>query len=414
MAEQNRNRVTRPVAAAKKDDTNYHNELLRKIAELEEANAQIKKSRKAALHLMEEAIQSREALRQSEEKMRRMTAMVNQSSEPIISWKLHEGIIEWNAGAELLYGYSYNEVNGNIIHDVLHTKFPVPFSQFIEHLKSNKEWTGELIHRTKDNDQVIVESRMKLVEVDGHQLVFETNRNITERKKLEQQKEDFIGIASHELKTPVTSIKAYTELLQEMFRQEDFRAAGPFIDKLDVQVDRLIELIHDLLDITQMVEGELLLRLEQFSLKTLVEESVEELRRLSSVHKIIIQAKEEVIIIADAERIRQVLVNFISNAIKYSPKGGDVIINWRETKEGVEVSIKDDGIGISAELHSKIFDRFFRVSDPVIKTFPGMGLGLYINANIIRRHKGRLWLESKPGKGSVFYFTIPLTNKPGL
>ena len=110
---------------------------------------------------------------------------------------------------------------------------------------------------------------------------------------------------------------------------------------------------------------------------------------------------------ADRERISQVLTNLISNAVKYSPNGGDVIINWQQTPEGIEVSVRDEGIGISKEMQAKVFDRFFRVRDVKANTFPGMGLGLYIIRNLVRRHGGRIWLESEPDKGSVFYFILP-------
>lgn len=232
-------------------------------------------------------------------------------------------------------------------------------------------------------------------------------QNITDRKNLEQQREDFISIASHELKTPVTSIKAYTELLQETCSEGDYETGASLVKKLGVQVDHLIELVHDLLDVTKMAEGELPLKLQPFDLKLLAEEKAEELQRLSSVHPILIQPKEATIITADRERIGQVLTNFISNAIKYSPKGGDVTINWKQTNSGTEVSVQDKGIGIPEEMQSKIFDRFFRVKDVALSNYPGMGLGLYITADIVHRHGGELWVESKPGQGSIFYFFLP-------
>ncbi|HEY2721252.1 MAG TPA: HAMP domain-containing sensor histidine kinase, partial [Chitinophagaceae bacterium] len=223
---------------------------------------------------------------------------------------------------------------------------------------------------------------------------------------LEQQKEDFIGIASHELKTPVTSIRAYTELMQELCEEGDFAATVPLVTKLNGQVDRLVELVHTLLDITKMEEGELPLHLEPFNLKEMAEERIEDLQRLSNIHRIIIQPEKGITVTADRERIGQVFTNLVSNAIKYSPKGGNVFIDWKQIKEGIEVSIKDEGIGISEEMRQKVFDRFFRANDVPFNTFPGMGLGLYISANIVRRHGGRIWVESKTGEGSIFYFTI--------
>ncbi len=231
--------------------------------------------------------------------------------------------------------------------------------------------------------------------------------DITERKKLEQQKEDFISIASHELKTPVTSIKAYTELLHDMFNEADDVESANLMEKLDVQVDRLIELINALLDTSKIDEGELILNPEEFDLNKLVKERVEDLQRLSSAHRLIISTNKETFITADRERIGQVLTNFISNAIKYSPNGGDVTITWKQNKDTTEISVSDEGIGISEEVQQKVFDRFFRVKNAQLQNYPGMGLGLYITANIIYRHGGKIWVKSTPGKGSVFYFSLP-------
>ena len=231
--------------------------------------------------------------------------------------------------------------------------------------------------------------------------------NISDRKKLEQQKDDFIGIASHELKTPVTSIKAYTELLQEMCNEGDYTSGATLVKKLSGQVDRLIELVHALLDTTRIAGGGLTLDLEVFDLKKLVEESAENLQQTTNLCHIIVLPKKEILINADRERVGQVLTNLISNAIKYSPAGGNIIINYSQTAEGIEVSVKDEGIGISKEMQTKVFDRFFRVDDVSSNTYPGMGLGLYITIHIIQRHGGRMWMESKKGKGSVFYFVLP-------
>lgn len=231
--------------------------------------------------------------------------------------------------------------------------------------------------------------------------------DITARKKLEQQKEDFIGIASHELKTPVTSIKAYTELLEDVCADGDFETGKPLMKKLGAQVDRLIELIHALLDVSKIAEGELPLHYETFKLNTLLQERAEDLQRTSNIHRIIFQSKKEIVAYADRERIVQVFTNLISNAIKYSPKGGNITIQCRQTKEEIEVSVQDEGIGISKEAQEKVFDRFFRVKNAQQQTFPGMGLGLYITANIIHRHGGKIRVTSEPGRGSTFYFTIP-------
>ena len=231
-------------------------------------------------------------------------------------------------------------------------------------------------------------------------------QDITRRKLLEQQQEDFISIASHELRTPVTSVKAYAELLRDIFEESGDKANEELVHKLDTQVDRLAELIRDLLDSTKISEQQLPLSLNMFNLGELIQECVEEFKPLSPGHRFVIQSCNA-IINADRERIKQVLDNLISNAIKYSPGGGGVFLTCRLEVDGVMVSVRDEGIGIPTDLQDKIFDRFFRIRHVDKRSFPGIGLGLYITAGIIHHHGGSIRVESQPDRGTIFYFKLP-------
>jgi two-component system CheB/CheR fusion protein len=238
--------------------------------------------------------------------------------------------------------------------------------------------------------------------------ILATYRDITDRKQLEQQKDDFIGIASHELKTPVTSIKAYAEVLQLKFMQLKDKDSAQLAKKMEKQVDRLTFLINDLLDITKISEGQLQLNLSSFDINALVREKSEEIQRIATGHKIILKLGRPRKVWGDKERTGQVVLNILSNAVKYSPKGKRVIISTEADKENVTVSIQDFGVGIDMELRKKIFDRFFRLNDEQHKNFPGMGLGLYIAAELIRKQDGKIWVNSTKGKGSTFHFTLPV------
>lgn len=228
--------------------------------------------------------------------------------------------------------------------------------------------------------------------------------DITDRKMMERQKDEFIGIASHELRTPVTSIKMYVELILQTLGDKADKQSFAMMQKLDRQVDRLVELINDLLDTTKIAEGKLQLNMKKFSLNLLIKECIETFMP-SKKHQILFHADDLESITADRERIGQVITNFISNAVKYSPDGGKVIVRSEKEGQRVRVSVQDEGIGISGEMKSKIFHRFSRVNNP--QTFPGIGLGLYVSAEIIKRHGGTISVESQEGKGSVFYFTLP-------
>lgn len=230
--------------------------------------------------------------------------------------------------------------------------------------------------------------------------------DITDRKRLEQQKEEFLNIASHELKTPVTSISAYGELLQEIFENKQDTPEKEFIQKMNAQVNRLKELVNDLLDTTRINEGQLLLNYEEFDLVELLRQVEDEFQQLSHKHQLIFECDKIISINADKKRIEQVISNLISNAIKYSPNGGKITITCETLENEIKVSVEDQGIGIDKDLQKKLFSRFYRVPQDK-NTFPGIGLGLYISAGIIHRHGGKMSLESAAGKGSVFFFTLP-------
>ncbi len=232
--------------------------------------------------------------------------------------------------------------------------------------------------------------------------------DITEQKMLEQDKNDFISISTHELKTPVTSLKAYAEVLERRFLKSGDTVSAKHMAKMNAQLNKLTSLIGDLLDATKIESGKLFMHEENFMFDELVEEVVNELQMTTEKHTLITEGKTNKEIHADRERIGQVLTNLISNAIKYSPREGKIIVKlWAKTTN-IGVCVKDYGIGISKEKQAKIFERFYRASGPKENTFPGLGLGLYISSEIIKRAHGKIWVDSAKGKGSAFCFTLPV------
>ncbi len=225
--------------------------------------------------------------------------------------------------------------------------------------------------------------------------------------KLERQKDDFIAVASHELKTPLTSVKAYTHLLKSRAQKANDAESLRYVEKVNNQLDKMITLINDLLDITKIDSGRLRLNNEYFSMKDLVEEAVAD-EKENSNRKIIAKTQNSKDIYGDKERILQVLHNFLTNAIKYSPSDKKIIVSMKANNKQVTVCVQDFGIGISKENQETIFQRFYREGGEMESTFPGMGIGLYISSEIVMRHNGRIWVESKKGKGSKFYFSLPL------
>lgn len=235
-----------------------------------------------------------------------------------------------------------------------------------------------------------------------------TNTDIDDQKKALEQKDEFISIASHELKTPVTSLKGFTQILQMKFKKEDNKPAVDLLSRMDKQVDKLTKLIVDLLDANKIENGQLQFTLEHFDFDDLVIEIVEEMKQTTISHKINVHTGGVKIINGDRNRIGQVIINFISNGIKYSPDNDEIIVSTALKDGKATLSVQDFGIGISEEKQQHIFDRFFRVTGGGQETFPGLGLGLFISAEIIKRHKGNISVNSEIGKGSTFCFTLPI------
>ncbi len=235
--------------------------------------------------------------------------------------------------------------------------------------------------------------------------------DITKRKELEKQKDEFLSIASHELKTPVTTLKAYGQVLQMVFQQKGYTDSVTMLKKMDSQINKLTSLISNLLDATKIQSGKLMMKEEEYDLSELLNEIIDELQLTTPNHTMIKEIGELKKICGDKERIGQVITNLITNAVKFSPQSDKIVIKTEISDESILFSVQDFGVGIANEKQDKIFEQFFRVSSKKEMTFPGLGLGLYISNEIIKRQNGKIWLESAEGKGSTFYFSIPVRQK---
>ena len=232
--------------------------------------------------------------------------------------------------------------------------------------------------------------------------------DITELKQLQQQKDDFIGIASHELKTPVTSIKAYTQVLEKIMIQQGNTKEAGMMKRMDIQINRLTSLIGDLLDVTKINSGKLQFNDQDFEFVDFVQHLLEDIQVTSIKHELIGKLPAACYVHGDKDRIGQVITNLVTNAIKYSPNADKIIIHSAIKDNEITLCVQDFGIGIPKENIGKVFEQFYRVSGDVQHTFPGLGLGLYISSEIIKREGGRIWVTSQEGKGSIFCFALPV------
>jgi signal transduction histidine kinase len=228
----------------------------------------------------------------------------------------------------------------------------------------------------------------------------------TERTENEKRRDEFVSTASHELKTPITSQMIFGELLEREINKRGYSDLTHYIKRINLQTNKMVKLIEDLLELSRINTTNLRLQTKSVKFDDLVKDIVNEIQ-LSTKHKLILKGKTRKIVKCDRERIGQVITNLLTNAVKYSPHAKRVIISSKVDNDEILLSIQDFGIGIGKHYHDKIFERFFRVADQDQKTFPGMGIGLYISREIISRHDGKIWVESKKGKGSKFHLSLP-------
>lgn len=237
-----------------------------------------------------------------------------------------------------------------------------------------------------------------------------SNTDIHEQKLAVVMRDDFVSMASHELKTPLTSLKGFNHVLKRHYIHQDDAEAVNYLAKIEKQVDKLTALITDLLDLSQIQRGELAYRYEVFDLYSLAQEVVENTQGTMPTHRIQMHGQTGALVSGDRDRIGQVLMNLLSNAVKYSPRSKEVFVRVSRDSREAQVAVQDFGIGIDTEYQQHLFERFYRVTDPTSQTYPGLGIGLYISNEIMRRHSGALRVESEKGKGSTFTFSLPLAS----
>jgi PAS domain S-box-containing protein len=350
--------------------------------------------------------------KKAEEQLHFHAAIIQSIHDAVIGTDADIRIISWNQGAQDLYGWKESEALGKLARDFLPTAFlsPQDEQEWQEALSSKGYWTGEVTQTRKGGTLIPVLTSLAVVK-DRKGTILGTvavNRDITERKQLEQRKDDFIALAAHELRTPVTSLKLVIQALQRRSQQSGDTHSVLSLGTVDRQVKKLDELITSLLDVSRVQQGKLEYKKEVFPIDDFLKETVEHVQRVSPSHTIVFEGITNKQVIGDRDRIGQVLINLLTNAMKYSPQANQVIVSVKQKNASVLVSVTDFGIGIQKGQQEKIFDRFFQVNSQTGKTSPGLGLGLYISKEIIEQHHGKLWVESEEGKGAMFSFTLPV------
>lgn len=357
--------------------------------------------------LAREAQESGEKLIKSQEMLREAQAIAHLGSW---EWDVVSGKITWSDEVYKIFGIDRKDITYEEYLGFLHPDDRARAEKIIQQSYASLQ-PFSFDHRLirPDGEVRILYSRGKAIKDEDTQAIkmLGTVLDITEIKNTKEElklRDEFIGIASHELKTPLTSVKAYIQLLDRHVGHLDNKSKE-FIWKANSHINRLNNLISDLLDVSKIQGGKLQYNITAFDFDEMIKEGVEGVQHTEPKHQIIVEGRANAIVEGDKNRIEQVLINFLTNAIKYSPEAKTVEVKVKREEDNITVAVTDYGIGISKRNLRKVFSKFYRVQD-ITHKFSGLGIGLFISSEIIKRHQGKIWVESTEGKGSTFYFSI--------
>ncbi|MBS1521689.1 MAG: CHASE3 domain-containing protein [Bacteroidetes bacterium] len=384
--------------------TATNEELAAANEELQTTNEELADNERRLQQLLQEMILA-------EERSAKLASIVESTDDAVISKTLEGIITSWNRGAERTFGYSEQEMIGESILKLIPEDRHYEEPQIISRLKKGERIDHfETIRQRKDGSLINVSLTISPIRNNAGEItgVSKIARDITEQKRDEQRKNDFIGMASHELKTPLTSLTALIQVLQQKVKDNDHQFINNVLVKANLQTKKMAGLINGFLNVSRLESGKLLIEQHPFELNELIDEMIDEVRLSVSTHTFVFEPAGELTVDADREKIGSVLSNLLSNAVKYSPRSKFITVKCTTGPEVVTVSVQDEGIGINPQDLERLFDRYYRVQSEHTKHISGFGVGLYLSAEIIERHGGTIWVESEKDKGSTFYFTLPL------
>lgn len=350
-------------------------------------------------------------LKKAEEKSAKLAAIVESSDDAIISKTLEGIITSWNHAAERIFGYTEAEMIGQSILKLIPEDRREEEPQIIARIKQG-ERVDHFETKRLTSDGKLIDFSLTISPVrdaEGNITgVSKIARDISEKKQDEVRKNDFIGMVSHELKTPLTSLTALIQLLNQKLQSNGDPFVPSALEKANRQIKKMTGMINGFLNIARLESGKIHIEKQYFNLDELIAETIDEARLTVSGHVFNFEPCEPLPVFADRDKIGSVLSNLLSNAIKYSPKGKLVNIKCGIAGGSAQVSVQDEGMGIKPHDLNKLFERYYRVSSNHTQHISGFGIGLYLSAEIIERQDGKIWVESESGKGSTFYFSLPL------
>jgi PAS domain S-box-containing protein len=356
---------------------------------------------------LNEEIQARTRM---QETLQQFAAIVECSDDAILATTLEGQILTWNPGAERLYGYSRLEAVGKSV-SLLHVRKDQGSGLMEKIGRRERVSRVETVNLAKDGREIDVSLTISpILDLKGRMIATTTiARDITERKALDRMKDEFVGTVSHELRTPLTAIKGFIELVLDGDAGAVPEIQREFLEVAARNADRLGALINDILDVSRIESQQLEIRTQATDLVAVLEEVVATFQVVAGNKGLTLRQEIGRLprVLGDAPRLVQVFSNLVSNAIKYTPKG-EVAIGARVSEAGVEVIVRDSGIGLSSEEQAQLFTKFFRGRNPVVTEAGGTGLGLVIARAIVEKHQGTIDVESRPGEGTRFRVVLPV------
>lgn len=319
-------------------------------------------------------------------------------------------ILMWSDFSERLTGYQPQEVVGKLYASFLADSDTGQkmFQKALMIAARKGRFITEDIRTKKDGTKFWGRSIITLVEkgVRGGACFALITQDITSEKSAQRKREEYIGVASHELRNPLATLSLYSELLAKQLELQKNKESLHTLHDMQAQTSRVMTLIDDLLTVSNIEDRKLVLKKEEFNPTSFVRQIARHMQVTTRKHKIICEGTVAKNVRADKERITQVLINLISNAIKYSPKGSKIIVRIGPKMRKCVISVQDFGRGIAKSEQLHIFKRFFRSKDADTSTTTSVGLGLYISKEIIKSHREKIWVTSTYGKGATFSFTL--------
>jgi PAS domain S-box-containing protein len=355
-----------------------------------------------------ERVMSRQAIEESEERFRTMA----EGSNILIA-------VGDESSKATYFSKAWGELTGRTMEDLLaygwvdlvHPDDRKPYvNTYLTAFNNKKPFTGEFRVLNKEgNYRWLLANGTPIFRPDGSFAGYISSCvDITGRKQDEQRKSDFISMVSHELKTPITSLNGYLQVLKGRAEKADDTLAANFLTKSVKQVRRMTDMINGFLNMSRLDSGKIHIDKQLFDMADLVKEAEEESIASITTHRVVFAPVEATPVIADRDKIGQVITNLINNAVKYSPQGSTINVACVTANDMAMVSVQDEGIGIASDDIDKLFERYYRVDSQATKSVAGFGIGLYFCREIIERHEGTIAVKSEIGKGSTFYFTLPV------